>query len=205
MNYCSYLSEINNIDVQCDLKDGFESLGYIVSRSDIDFASIKKGYKTDYPSTVITQMALKDGKKGKYIKQLKNPFQDTTVALAVGDYRSTFTNNVSFKIFGNSPEVSKIVNGLASDEFVIILAQKEKGVNGESTYRVFGLDNGLTATATDNNAYDESLGNGWNITMEETGASSSAYYLFISTGVDTPPTIEATEQALKAMFDEVVD
>lgn len=203
MNFCSYLSEINNIDVQCDLKDGFENVGWIVSRSDVDFASIKKGYKTDYPSTVITQLALKDGKKGKYIKQLKDPFQDTTTALSVGDFRNTFTNTVSFKIFGNSPEYAKIVNGLASDEFIIILEQKEKGVNGESAYRVFGLDNGLTATATDNNAYDESLGNGWNITMEEAGATSSAYYLFISTGADVEPSLEATQQAIRTMFDEI--
>lgn len=208
MNFCSYIADIDNIDIQCDLKDGFENVGYIVSRSDIDYAQLKKGYtnsQTDvkYPNTVITQFALKDGKKGKYIKQLKNAFADTTVALSVGDYRNTFTNTVSFKIFGTGPHIAQIVNGLASDEFVVILQQKEKGANGESAYRVFGLDNGLTATATDNNANDESLGNGWNITMEETGAASSSYFMFISTGKDIDPTLEATEQCIATAFEQV--
>lgn len=200
MDFCKYLSEIGNIDVQCNLKDGFENVGYIISRSDVDFASIKYGFTSpEYPKTVITQFAAKDSKKGYYIAQLKNAFQDTTVALATGDYRNTFTNTVSFKIFGNSPKYAQIVNGLAAGEFIVILEQKEKGENGESTYRVFGIDNGLTATATDNNAYDESLGNGWNITMTEEGASSSAYYLFVSAG-STAPTIEATKQCIDAMF-----
>lgn len=202
MDFCKYVSEIGNIQPQCSLKDGYENVGYIISRSDVDFASIQYGYKTDYPKTVVTQLAAKDGKKGYFIGQLKDAFQDTTTALAVGDFRNTFTNTVSFKIFGNSPEYAKIVNGLAQGEFVVILEQKEKGENGESTYRIFGLDNGLTATATDNNAYDESLGNGWNITMEETGASSSEYFLFISTGADVAPSIEATKQCIETMFDQ---
>lgn len=205
MDFCSYLSEINNIDVQCKLADGYENVGYIVPRSYVDFASIQYGYSEEgeqvYPETVVTQMALKSGKKGYYIAQLKDAFSGTNTALATGDFKNKFTQTVSFKIFGNGPETSKIVNGLSNGEFVVILEQKEKGTAGESAFRIFGLTNGLTATETSNDAYDESLGNGWSVQLEEAGADSSAYYLFVSAGSGQAPTQAATQAAITAMFD----
>lgn len=207
MNFCKYATELSDITIQCEMTDGYESLGYIVPRSDIDYAAIKRGYTDDdikYGNNVITQIALKDGKKGFYIAQLKNAFADTTASLNVGDYRSTFNNTVSFKLFGTGPKAAEIVGALANDEYVVILEQKEKGVNGEAAFRVFGITNGLTATATDQNQYDESIGAGWSITMEETGASDAATYLFISTGTDVAPSYEATVQAIKTMFNQPV-
>lgn len=207
MNFCQYLANIDNIDVQCSMTDGYESLGWIVSRSDVDFASIKRGYtgtSVKYGNNVITQLALKDSKKGYFIKQLKQAFADTTVALQAGDYRNTFTQNVSFKIFGTGPKVAEIVNGLANDELVVILEQKEKGVDGESAFRIFGLTNGLVASATDQNQYDEAIGAGWSITLTEEGSTNAAEYLFISTGEGVDPSYESTKQAIDAMFDQPV-
>lgn len=202
MDFCKYLSEIGNITPQCATKDGWEQVGYIINRSDIDYAAIKYGYKTDYPNTVVTQFAAKDGKKGYFVGQLKNAFTDSQVNLNVGDYRNTFTNQVHFTAFGNSVGLSKVINGLANGEFVMILEQKEKGENGESAYRIFGLDNGLTATEITNNPTDDSIGNSWNIVLEETGASSSEYFLFISTGEDVDPTAEATKQCIDTIFEQ---
>lgn len=206
MDFCSYLSEINNIDVQCKFADGYENVGYIVPRSDVDFASIQYGYSEGgeqvYPETVVTQMALKSGKKGYYIAQLKDSFSGTNTALTTGDFKNKFTQTVAFKIFGNSPEVAKIANGLSNGEFVVILEQKEKGVAGESAFRIFGLTNGLAATEVSNDAYDEALGNGWSVQLEETGSDSSAYYLFVSTGQGQAPTLAATQAALTAMFNQ---
>lgn len=205
-NFCSNLGQIDNIVVNCSLEKGYESTGYIVPRSDVDFSSIVYGYDNEdsqdpvvYPDTVVTQMALKSGKKGYYIAQLRNAFSGTSVALAVGDYRSTFTNTLSFNIFDNGPEAAKIVNGLASDEFVVILEQKAKGANGESAFRIFGLANGLTASEISNDAYDDTLGNGFRITMTEEGTSSAAQYLFVGSGSDAP-SLSATEAALTSMF-----
>lgn len=206
MNFCEYLGEISNIDVQCKMTDGFENVGYVIPRSSIDFASIKYGFASTegdqlYPNTVVTQLAAKAGKKGYYIKQLKDAFSGSNVSLSAGDFKNTFTNTVAFKIFGTGPAYAKVANGFANGEFVVILQQKEKGEKGESAYRIFGLDNGLKATAIDNDAYDEALGNGWSLTLEETGATSSAYYLFVSAG-SAEPTLEATEQAIASMFDQ---
>lgn len=206
MNFCEYLNKLDNITVACKVTDGFESVGYIVRRSDIDYSSIRYGWSdTDgtvtYPNTVVTNFALKEGKKGKYIGQLKDAFSGTNVALATGDFRNSFTNTVSFKIFGTGPYNAQITNALANGEYVIILQQKEKGERGESAYRIFGLDNGLVASEVSNDAYDESLGNGWGVTLEETGATSSSYFLFISAG-DAEPSLVATEASIMTMFDQ---
>lgn len=206
MDFCKYIAEIDNIDVKCNSIRGFESVGYIMKREDIDFANVKFGYTGDVeiPSTVVTGIALKDGKKAYKINQLKDAFADTAVSLNVGDYRNGFTNTLNFKIFDNGPKVAKIVNGLANGEYVVILEQKDKSLDtfvygsGESTYRIFGLDSGLVATATDNSAYDDAIGNGWSITMEEANATSSEYFLFVGAG-SNEPNINDTKQVIESL------
>lgn len=209
MNFCNSLGKIDNIKVQCSLADGYEDLGYIVSRSDIDFAHVTYGgsFTNDQdeqvivPNTTVTSIALKDSKKGNYVAQLKNAFSGTAVSFNASDYRNTFTNTVSFNIYGNSAEVASIVNGLSNNEFVLILQQKEKGADGSSAYRIFGLENGLVASEVSQDNYSDSVGAGWTITMTEEKASNSALYLFVSNGTDVP-TLEATEAAIASMFDQ---
>lgn len=136
------------------------------------------------PSVVIDAFSLVSGAKAYRINQLKNAFTDTEVAAEVGDYRVTFTNTLAFKIFDQGPKVASIINGLASGEFVVILEQKDKSIDaynyasGESKWRVFGIENGLTASEITNNAYDDSIGNGWSVKMEEKASSSSEYFIF---------------------------
>lgn len=211
MNFCNSLGAVDNIKVQCSIADGYEDLGYIVPRSDIDFAHVVYGGSfTDsqdneviVPNTVVTSIALKSGKKGKYVAQLKNAFSGTAVSFSASDFRNTFTNSVSFNVYGNSPEVASIVNGLSNGEFVLVLQQKEKGADGSSAYRIFGLENGLVASEISQDNYNEAIGAGWSVTMTEEKASNSALYLFVSNGTDAP-TLEATEAAIASMFDQPV-
>ena len=209
MNFCNSLGKIDNIKVQCSLADGYEDLGYIVSRSDIDFAHVTYGGTfTDsqdneviVPNTTVTSIALKDGARGKYVAQLKRAFSGTAVSFNASDFRNTFTNTVSFNIYGNSSEVASIVNGLSNGEYVIILQQKEKGLDGSSAYRIFGLENGLVTSEVSQDNYSDTIGSGWTINMTEEKASNSALYLFVSNGTDAP-SLEATEAALQSMFEQ---
>jgi len=294
MNFCDNMSQLDDIGIKCNIPDGFEQVGYIMRRKDIDFSAISYGgsvaksaslnmgeksalslsfsgatltatyggkavtatatarkvyttgavvyvialesseqkaysatmddatlltsfnslvdattslpssftalttttavnaYEPSYvaattetvPSVVIDAFSLVSGAKAYKINQLKNAFTDTEVAAEVGDYRVTFTNTLAFKIFDQGPKVAAIVNGLANGEFVVILEQKDKSIDaysfasGESKWRVFGIENGLTASEITNNAYDDSIGNGWSVKMEEKASSSSAYYIF---------------------------
>ena len=300
MNFCDNMSQLDDIGIKCNIPDGFESVGYIVKRKEIDFSAISYGgsvaksaslnmgeksalslsfsgatltatfggaaatattttarkvyttgavvyvialdsvsatmydekaysatmddatlltsfnslvdattslppsftvlttttavnaYEPSYvaattetvPSVVIDAFSLVSGAKAYRINQLKNAFTDTEVAAEVGDYRVTFTNTLAFKIFDQGPKVASIINGLASGEFVVILEQKDKSIDaynyasGESKWRVFGIENGLTASEITNNAYDDSIGNGWSVKMEEKASSSSEYFIF---------------------------
>lgn len=305
MNFCENLNSIDDINIKCNIPDGFESVGYIIKRKDIDFsavdyggnidspASIALGGKAslvydstagtivyngavkaitatgrtifydgantiacyldgtdlkvhkaaqtsaellaDYPdlvkisvafpdafaivsadltvdaylpvytaattvlapSTLVTKFALKSGAKAYKVNQLKKAFTDTETSLEVGDNRNTFTNTLAFKVFDQGPKVASIVNGLSSGEFVVILEQKDKSeeafgiASGDSKYRIYGLENGLTASEITNNAYDDSIGNGWSVKMEETAGSSSAYYLFDTDEATTDLLIES--------------
>ena len=305
MNFCDNLNTIGDINVKCNIPDGYESVGYIIKRKDVDFSAVNYGgninspaklvlggkasfvynatagtivyngatkaisatvrtifydgtntiicyldgstlkvYKAaqtqaallaaypdlvnisvalssdftlvsadltvdaylptytsattkDANSTIVSSFVLKSGCKAYKINQLKKAFTDTETSMEVGDNRNTFTNTLAFKIFDQGPKVASVVNGLSSGEFVVILEQKDKSEDtfeyaaGESKYRVFGLENGLTASEITNNAYDESIGNGWSIKMEETAGSSSAYYLFDTDEATTDLLVES--------------
>ena len=293
MNFCDNLNTIDDINVKCNIPDGYESVGYIIKRKDVDFSAVNYGgninspaklvlggkasfvynatagtivyngatkatsatvrtifydgtntiicyldtgstlkvYKAaqtqaallaaypdlvnisvvlssdftlvsadltvdaylptytsattkDANSTIVSSFVLKSGCKAYKINQLKKAFTDTETSMEVGDNRNTFTNTLAFKIFDQGPKIASVVNGLSSGEFVVILEQKDKSEDtfeyaaGESKYRVFGLENGLTASEITNNAYDESIGNGWSVKMEEKASSSSEYFIF---------------------------
>lgn len=205
-NYCDYIDFLKDIDANvCSAVQGYEQVGYIFNRKDIDFASVKKGWKNEsgtveIPNTVITNLEMVAGKKGYKINQLKRAFADTTVSLATGDYRNGFTQQVSFNIYDHSPEVAKLVNALANGEYVIILEQKDKGEDGINSYRVFGYENGLTATAIDQDNYSDTLANGWSIQMQEQNTSGSEYFLFSNGGQDNvEPTLALTKTAIEGM------
>lgn len=180
-DFCEDLAFIDNIGVECNLAKGYESTGYIIEKSKL------KSYTTDADNkTLLTALTVEEGSKFKYIGQLKNAFSDTTVSLNQGTYRNSFTNTVSFKVFDNSAEITKVINGLANGEYVMVLEQKFKDhtieVGGEdvdhhSTYRVFGLEQGLSASAIDQDNYSDDQGCGWSVSLEEVGSSSAAYYL----------------------------
>lgn len=305
MNFCENLDSIDDINIKCNIPDGYESVGYIVKRKDIDFSGVDYGGNIDSPakldmggkaafvynstagtivyngatkaitatartifydgantivcyldgadlkaykaaqtsaellaaypylaniavalpvafalvsadltvdaylpvytaattqtakSTIVSKFVLKSGCKAYKINQLKKAFTDTEVSFEAGDYRNTFTNTLAFKVFDQGPKVAAIVNGLSNGEFVVILEQKDKSEDtftyaaGESKYRIFGLENGLTASEITNNAYDDGIGNGWSIKMEETAGTSCAYYLFDTDEATTDLLVES--------------
>lgn len=213
-DFCPEVGGIGSIGVLCDNPVGYEGRAYIFKRADVDFASIVKGFngtEGTLPGNVVTAIALIDGKKGYTIDQLKNAYTGSAVSLATSDYRNTFTNTVSFQTFDQGPNISKIVTGLANGEYVMVLEQKAKDLTnehdllpGNSAFRVFGLDGGLTATAIDQDPYAEGVGNGFSITLEETNASQAATYL-LTAGSAAEPTAVPTVSTTKAWLESVCE
>lgn len=170
---------------------GLRNHGYIINYDDIDLDSCVRD--EDNPN-ILQTIALKSGKKAHRIfVPGKTPFTGTKKNLADGTYRKTFTKSVFIVILDNGPDVvNDIINPLANGQFVVILENKYGGKDGSNTFEVFGFEQGLTATALDDDKYSEDTDGGWSATLEESGAPSAGLYLFNQT-------VAATRTALSTL------
>lgn len=186
MGYCDGLI---NQDITADCENpivpGIEKAGVIVNREDIDFGLTEYETGEGVRKNVITKIGLKTGKKGfKVIIPTKQPFNGTGTALEEGTNRNTFTNTLGMVILGNDPDVcEKILDGLATGEFVCILENKYKNINkttkpGDSSFQIFGFYQGLKATTLENEKYSEDTEGGWNIVLTETKSPKSGLFYF---------------------------
>lgn len=174
---------------------GFEAVGYIVNRADIDFGALT--YNTTN-SNVISNFPMKDGKKAFRVQQLaKGAFDETTTTLNAGTYRNVFNNEVHVRAFATGPSTAKQILQLANGEVVLILEQKQKNLKGfsiaagESAYRVYGLQNGLRMTECTNTPNSDDLGNGWDITLTEENVIEPAIFLFDTDYATTAELVES--------------
>lgn len=170
---------------------GLRNYGYIINYDDIDLESCVRDENNPY---ILTTLVLKSGKKAhKMFVPGKTPFTGTNKALAEGTYRNNFTKGVNVVILDNGPDVVKdIINPLANGMFVCILENKFAGKDGKNTFEIYGLEQGLTATALADDKYSEDTDGGWSATLEEAGAPSAGLYLFNQT-------VAATRTALASL------
>lgn len=176
-NFCENINGIENIGVNCSLAKGYESLGWVIKRSDIDYSA------STLTGNVVMNLALKENAKFKYIGQLKNGFQETVSSFESGMYRNTFTNTVSFVIWQNDADSAANIDALSNGDYVFVLEQKQKSKFTDtteskvSTYRIFGWDNGAQMASADNDNYSEDYLSGFKVSFTETAATHSALYL----------------------------
>lgn len=156
---------------------GIRNNGYIINYDDIDLESSVRD--EDNPN-ILTTIALKSGKKAHRIYVPgKTPFTGTKKSLVAGTYRNNFTKSISLVILNNGPDVvNDIINPLANGQFVVILENKFAGKDGKNTFEVYGFEQGLSATAIDDDKYSEDTDGGWSATLEESGAPSAGMFLY---------------------------
>ena len=160
---------------------GFEQEGVIMNRDDIDFAT------TAFSATkknVIETLALKTGKKAyKVVVPGNSPFTGSQVALAAGTYRNTFTNTIAIVVLDNGPDVcADIIDGLANGSYVVVLENKFKGLQKETTPGDCAFQ------------YSEDTEGGWAATLEEQKAPKSALFLYKTSYDTTKTAIETLTQ-----------
>lgn len=156
---------------------GLKNNGYIINFDDIDFDALV--FDETNPNIVKT-LALITGKKAyrMYVPG-KTPFTGTNKAMVAGTYRNKFTKTVNLVILDNGPDVShNIIDQLANGQFVIILENKFAGKDHKNTFEIYGLEQGLSATALADDKYSEETDGGWSATLEETNAPRSGIFLF---------------------------
>lgn len=164
MALCDFLisADITGYDCSNPMVKGAKADGLLINRADINLASVT--YDSTNPF-LVTALPLKSGKVAYDIVQGgKTPFTGTQQEIVEGTYQNTFTNTVQFVILSQGPTTAAQVFALMNGEYVVVLQ------NNNGTNQVFGLENGLRASAMVRELYNDDTLSGWLITMTEESA-----------------------------------
>lgn len=150
----------SNIDEDCDNPRviGYEDTAIIVNRSDIDWTGVTYAVGN---KRIVENFALLTGKTPFviYNPRLADPsFNGTQTALNADTRYYTKTLQFYYKGIGGDAAL-KVVEPLAKGEYVVILQRKDH--SGHGAFQIFGLQNGIYATAQ---VQDETTGY-WLMTM----------------------------------------
>lgn len=161
-----------------DHPNGFEQVGIIMNRPDIDFGNVV--FNTSSTNSIKT-MPLLTGKIGYKIVQFgTKPFNGTKKSgVSKETAPGKMTKTVQFFVPDHDPAVDEgFIDALLNGEFVMITEHKDKNATAnDAAFEIFGFHNGLHFSAIEQDEYGD-YGSGWLVTMEETEAPSSSMYLF---------------------------
>ena len=166
MALCDYLisADISGYDCSNPMIKGAKADGLIINRSDINFAGVTYDTVTPNPFK-ITAMPLQSGKTAfDIIQSGKTPYTGTQQEMVEGTYANTITNTVQFVILNQGTTTAEQVFALMNGEYVVVLQ------NNNGTYQVYGIENGLRASAMVRELYSDDTLSGWLVTMTEEGA-----------------------------------
>ena len=178
------------------VQKGVEKTGWIINRDHVDLVnSVVNGVK-------ITNLAFNDNAPDKPLFPIviagKTPFNGLKSSLVVGTYSNSWTKEAPIVILDTGAAVvENVINPLtaADSSFILIVENKFKGQDGDNAYEVFGFDQGLVASAGENDKYNEECGGGWKVTLTEEAAAHAALFL-------EPTVEEATGAAVTKKFIE---
>ncbi|WP_321479769.1 hypothetical protein [uncultured Bacteroides sp.] len=123
---------------------------------------------------------LKTGKQGYDVYcPGGTPFTGVKTSLEKKTYRNTFVNDIPLVILDNGPAVCEnIVEGLANGQFVVILRNKYRAVDGSAEYQIYGYYQGLAAETLESDKYSDDTEGGWSCALKESGSPKAGLYLF---------------------------
>lgn len=169
---------------------GFERIGCIINRPDIDFSA---GTVT---GNILDQIVLVNGALGFKVVQFgTKPYNGTKKSgVAKESTPGKMNKTVQFFVPDHSPDVDDgFVDAILNGEFVMVLENKDKNEGqNNAAFEVFGYHNGLHFTAIEQDTYGD-YGSGWLITLEETEAPTSSLYLYKTS-------YAATKTAFESLF-----
>lgn len=182
-NYCD---AIITSDIEIDCKNlnvrGLEKMAIIMNRDDIDFDKIE--YNATRPN-VVESLVMKAGKRGyRATVPTQQPFSGTGSTLGDGAVLKSINNTLGMLILANDPDVcANVIDGLLNGTFVAIVENKFKNMNkettpGDSTFQIYGLQQGLVSTTLELDKYSADTNAGWNVVLTEEGATMSGIFLF---------------------------
>lgn len=185
MALCDILID-QNIQANCDnpMYGGYEQIGWIINKSEIASTTIENG--------TLTAISLKNGAKAYQIQSNGTQPTPTTQTFVKGNYYNKFNNVVTMAFLDNGVNAyNNVIKPMASGaKFVVILEHSRKNADDTPLFEVFGLSKGLTLQdGASREEYNEDLGGGWNLPLEENGAPTPSYFITdksIVEGLQTP-------------------
>lgn len=189
---CDFLIQ-SDIKYNCTdpVVKGLRNKGYLYNYDDIDWDKVTKDTTN---SCILTNLPLVSGAKGYEIQiPGKTPFTGTTTSMTAGTYRNVFSKTVAVVILDASPEISaKVIDPLANGKFVVVLENQYQGTNKDNTFQIFGVEQGLSASAIESDKYSDDTQGGTSVTLIEENAPTFAHYLFTESVSATREMLEAS-------------
>ena len=81
---------------------------------------------------------------------------------------------------------------MANGKFLVVLENQYQGTDKKNTFQVFGVEQGLSASAIESDKYSDDTQGGTSVTLQETDAPTFAYYLFETDIAATREMLEST-------------
>lgn len=140
----------DNISTDCDNPrvQGYEQVGLIFNRSDIDWTAVT--YDSSNPRIVKT-LAMATGAKPYVIYNSRSnplPFNGTTTVFNSDNNRYDKTVQFYFEGIGGEAAMD-VVEPLKGGQYVILLQRKDH--RGDGSFQLIGMQTGLVATAQEQN------------------------------------------------------
>jgi hypothetical protein len=179
-----------DIDINCEnpIQRGLEANSVLINRNDIESIT----YDETNPNTV-TAITLKTGMRGyKCYVPGQTPYTGIVSTLEIGTYVNKWNKDVPIVVLDNGPDVAaNIIDPLANGEFVFISENRFKGDGSKAAFQIYGVEQGLKASAGNDGKYDEELEGGWSVTLTETAAPKSANFVYSETYAATKALVES--------------
>ena len=155
----------------CDLpklSGKLDGEAYLIDRSAITGFTIEDG--------ICTALTIASGSKVRVVQMKgKKPFTGSSNTMVESDYGNRWDNVFQFIIA--QPVVNKelppIQEELKDCDLVLIIKNKDIYTR-ISSYEIWGLSQGMQATAIVRTFYDENVGGAWTVTLTENGADFTA-------------------------------
>ena len=164
---CGKLSTgIIGADCANPLIPGVKPTAILINRDDIDIDL------TDVSNGVITNLALKAGKKAYLAETLENGI-DANIAFAKGTYYNGWDHNFVFRIFDNTPTVKSFIDDLSKSRIAVIIENnyikynpdtKKGEEKGDTVYEIYGFYTGLELKEATRDTKDADTKGGWVLT-----------------------------------------